>query len=466
MNQRRQFIKTTLGGTAGLIVLPHIFPGSLFAASAPNKRIQVGQIGCGRMGTGDMEALLKESLARVVAVCDLDSKRAAHAKTIVEEFYKKKGESSVKVKAYSNYHEMLANSEIDAVVNSTPDHWHGLVGVAAAIAGKHVYGQKPLAYNIAEGIALRKAVAAKKVIFQTGSQQRSESPFPAFRSAIEAVLNGRVGKLKTIKIGIGIDKPSGKKPAPMPVPANFDYETWLGSAPQQEYMEGRCHPQDSFDGRPGWITTEDFGLGMITNWGAHHLDIAHLAMGQQLGGPMTVDSKAQFMKDDVWNVHTKYHVEMLYPNDVHVTLDDQFENGLTLEGEEGWIFCTRGAAKVTASDPNTPAGAKGPLRASDPKLLSPLGSDAIRLPKSGNHYRNWLESIVANTAPMAPVDQASRSLNACATAWISMKLGRKLNWDAAKEAFVNDDEANAMRSRTPRKPEFDIQAILKAGGIS
>lgn len=465
MNHRRQFLKTTLGGTAGLISLPHIFSGSLFAADSPNKRIQVGQIGCGRMGLADMGSILEEKLARVVAVCDLDSKRAAHAKQEVEDFYKKQGESAVQVKVYSDYREMLANAEIDAVVDSTPDHWHGLIGVASAIAGKHIYGQKPLAYNIAEGIAVRKAVQAKKVIFQTGSQQRSESPYPAFRSAIQAVLNGRVGKLKTIKIGIGIDKPSGKKPEAMPVPANFDYDTWLGSAPQQDYMERRCHPQNSFDGRPGWITTEDFGLGMITNWGAHHLDIAHLAMGQQLGGPLTVDAKAQFMMDDVWTVHTKYHVEMLYPNDVQVILDDQFENGLMLEGDEGWIFCTRGAAKVTKSDPNAPADAKGPLRASDPKLLSPLGTEAIRLQKSENHYKNWLESIVANKQPMAPVDQASCSLNACAAAWVSMKLGRKLKWDAAKEAFVNDDEANAMRSRSPRKAEYDIQAMLKSGGI-
>lgn len=465
MNHRRHFLKTTLGGTAGLIALPNIFSGSLLAADSPNKRIQVAQIGCGRMGTGDMESILAEKLARVVAVCDLDRKRAAYAKKVVEDFYKKNGEAAVEVKVYSDYHELLANSEIDAVVNSTPDHWHGLVGVAAAIAGKHVYGQKPLAYNIAEGIALRKAVRAKKVIFQTGSQQRSESPYPAFRSAVEAVLNGRVGKLKTIQIGIGMDKPSGKKPAAMPVPANFDYETWLGSAPQQDYMEGRCHPQNSFDGRPGWITTEDFGLGMITNWGAHHLDIAHLAMAQELGGPLTVNAKAKFMHDDVWTVHTKYHVEMLYPNDVQVILDDQFENGLKLEGDEGWIFCTRGGAKVTASDPNAPAEGKSSLRASDPKLVSPLGTEAIRLQKSANHYRNWLESIIANREPMAPVDQASCSLNACAVAWISMKLGRELNWDAAKEAFVNDDEANAMRSRTPRKPEYDIQALLKSGGI-
>lgn len=465
MIRRRHFLGTAFGSTAGLLVMPNLFSGSLFAADSPNKRIQIAQIGCGRMGIADMQSLLSEKLARVVAVCDIDSKRAAHAKTVVENFYKKKGEAAVEVKVYSDYHELLANSEIDAVVNSTPDHWHGLVGVAAAIAGKHVYGQKPLAYDIAEGAALCKAVRAKKVIFQTGSQQRSESPFPAFRSAIEAVRNGRVGKLQSIRIGIGIDKVSGKKPAAMPVPENFDYLAWLGPAPQQDYMEGRCHPQQSYDGRPGWITTEDFGLGMITNWGAHHLDIAHLAMGQQLGGPLSVEAKADFMHDDVWTVHTKYHVEMLYPNEVSVTLDNNFENGLTLEGDEGWIFCARGEAKVTASDPNATGQAKSALRASDPKLLAPLGTEAERLPESANQYRNWLESIVANRDPIAPVDQAACSLNACAVAWISMKLGRKVQWDAAKSAFINDDEANAMRKRAPRKPEYDVATLLRDAKI-
>ena len=465
MTPRRHFLKTTLGGTAGLIALPNIFSGSLFAADSPNKRIQVAQIGCGRMGLADMGAILSEKLARVVAVCDLDSNRAAHAKSLVEEFYKKQGETSIEVKVYSNHLELLANPEIDAVVNSTPDHWHGLVGVAAAIAGKHIYSQKPLTYNIAESIALRTAVRSKKVILQTGSQQRSESPFPAFRKAIDAVQNGRVGKLKTIHIGVGLDKVSGKRPAPMPVPTTFNYDRWLGSAPQQEYMEGHCHSQNSFDARPGWITTEDFGLGMITNWGAHHIDIAHLAMGQELGGPSTINAKAAFMKDDVWTVHSTYHIEMLYPNDVQVFMDNSYENGLKFEGEEGWIFCTRSDAKVTASDPNQSADGKTALRASDPKLLSPLGADAKRLPKSANHYRNWLESIVANKDPIAPVDQAARSLQACAAAWIGMKLDRKLTWDVATESFPGDAEANALRSRAPRKPEYDIQALLKSGGV-
>ncbi|MEO8613942.1 MAG: Gfo/Idh/MocA family oxidoreductase [Luteolibacter sp.] len=464
MNHRRQFIKT-LGGTAGLIALPNIFTGSLFAATSPNKRIQVAQIGCGRMGLDDMDNVLKVPMARVVAVCDLDSKRAAEGKRRIEGFYKKKGETTVEVKVYSDYRELLANQEIDAVVVSTPDHWHGLVAVEAAIAGKHIYCQKPLTYNIAEAIALRTVVKAKKVILQVGSQQRSEHPFSAFRPASEAVLNGRIGKLKTIKIGIGLDKASGKAPAAMPVPANFNYERWLGPAPQQDYMEGRCHPQNSFSGRPGWITTEDFGLGMITNWGAHHIDIAQWAMGQELGGPSMIDARADFMSNDLWTVHRHYHVEMLYPNDVRVILDDKFETGLRFEGEEGWVFCTRGAAKVTASDGNAPNEGKSPLQASSANLLSPLGSDAKRWPASKEHKFNWIESIIANREPIAPVDQAARSLETCAAAWIGMKLGRKLTWDVSTEAFVGDDEANALRSRKPRSLDYDINAVMKKAGI-
>jgi myo-inositol 2-dehydrogenase/D-chiro-inositol 1-dehydrogenase len=465
MNHRRHFLKTALGGTAGLIAAPRLLSTSLFGANSPNKRIQVAQIGCGRMGLEDMAGVLNVPQARVVAVCELDSIRATEAKNRVEKHYKEKGEAAVDVKIYSDYQELLANPEIDAVVVSTPDHWHGLMAVEAAIAGKHIYCQKPLTYNIAEAIALRSAVQARKVILQTGSQQRSASPFSAFRTASEAVLNGRLGKLKTVKIGIGLDKPSGKKPAAMPVPQNFNFDKWLGPAPQQDYMEMRCHPQNSFTGRPGWITTEDFGLGMITNWGAHHLDIAQWAMGQQLGGPLSVDAKATFMTDDIWTVHHTYHVEMLFPNEVQVILDDKFENGLKFEGEEGWIFCTRGAAKVTASDPNAPAGADSALRASKGNLLSALDKDATRWPSSKNHYANWIESILSNSQPIAPVDQATRSLETCCAAWIGMKLGRKLNWDVKTESFVNDAEANALCSRKPRSAEYDIDAILKKAGI-
>jgi len=465
---RRSFLKAAIGSGVGLAIFPSIIPVRLLGADAPGKKINVAQIGCGRMGRADLGDVLKQSPARVVAVCDLDSKRLAAGKKLAEDFYAERGESGVNVKTFHDYHDVLASPDIDAVVVTVPDHSHALVAIEAAIAGKHIYVQKPVTYSIAEAIALRKVVEAKKIILQTGSQQRSERPWGSFRKASEAVRNGRIGQLKTIKIGVGLDKASGKKPAAMAVPENLDYERWLGSAPEQSYMEHRVHPQNSLEGRPGWMTTEDFGLGMITNWGAHHMDIAQWAMGQELGGPLTVDAHAEFMTNDVWTVHTAYHVEMLYPKHVQLILDNTFETGLRFEGDEGWVFCTRGEEKVTASDPNSPASHEvlPPLRASDPKILSPLDGSAVRWMPSKSHHGNWLESIVANRQPIAPIQQSARSLEACAAAWISMKLKRKLAWDAAKEMFVGDHEANALRGRKARKPEFDFELVMKRAGIA
>ena len=462
---RRSFLQSATTASAGILALPSLLTGCHSARSFANRRIQVAHIGCGRMGRGDMGGIIEHPLARVVAVCDLDSIRAAAGQSLAVNHYKKQGERDVTVKVYHDYRELLARPDIDAVVVSTPDHWHAQIAIEAALAGKHLYVQKPVTYNIAESIALRKAVQAKKVILQTGSQQRSENPYAAFRPASEAVRNGRLGQLKTIKIGVGLDSPSGKPPAPMTVPQNLDYERWLGSAPEQPYMEMRGHPQ-SDTSRPGWITTEDFGLGMITNWGAHHIDIAQWAMGQELGGPKTIEAEADFMTNDVWTVHHHYHLEMLYPGGVQVILDDKFENGLHFEGSEGWIFCKRSAVKVTASDPNVASEKNAPLRSSDPKLLSPLDTRATRWMPSPNHYLNWLECIAANRQPIAPIEQSARSLQACATAWIGMKLKRKLTWDAVAESFVGDDEANALRSRQPRKSEFDYRVAMKKAGLA
>jgi myo-inositol 2-dehydrogenase / D-chiro-inositol 1-dehydrogenase len=466
---RRRFLKSTIRGSLGLVLLPGVVTRSLFASPAPNQKIQIAQIGCGRMGCSDMEDVMAHSLARIVAVCDLDARRAAAARGKAVAWYKRQGEGDVNVQVYRDYREVLARPDIDAVIVSTPDHWHAPVAVAAALARKHLYVQKPVTYDIAEAIALRTAVQARKVILQTGSQQRSEKPFFAFRPASEAVRNGRIGGLKTIRIGLGLDQPSGKGAAPEPVPAQLDFERWLGPAPDQPYMEGRVHPQASL-GRPGWITTEDFGLGMITNWGAHHVDIAQWAMGLELGGPTTIEATADFMTDDLWTVHHHYHVEMLYGNGVRVILDNNFENGLHFEGSEGWVFCARGAEKVTSSDGNAREKtdpARGPLRASDARILSPLGSrETVRWPASANHYLNWLESIAANRQPIAPIEQSTRSLEACAAAWIGMKLKRKLTWDPLREVFVGDDAANALRSRQPRKPEYDINVMMKKAGLT
>lgn len=465
---RRSFLKAAVRGGVGLAVLPNIIPARLLGANAPGKKINVAQIGCGRMGRSDMGNVMNESLARVVAVCDLDSRRLAAGKKMVEDYYTQQGESGVSVKTFRDYHDVLADKDIDAVVVTVPDHSHARLAIDAAIAGKHIYVQKPVTYNIVEAIGLRRAVEGTKIILQTGSQQRSEKPWHSFRAASEAVRNGRIGQLKVVRIGIGLDKPSGHAPAPMPVPENLDYEHWLGSAPEQPYMELHVHPQKSLEGRPGWITTEDFGLGMITNWGAHHMDIAQWAMGQELGGPQTVEAHAEFMHNDCWTVHTTYHVEMMYPKNVKVILDSRFENGIRFEGDEGWVFCARSEEKVTASDPTAPASRDAllPLRASSKKILDPLGSDAVVWMPSRTHHGNWLESIVANRQPVAPIQQSARSLETCAAAWISMKLGRKLTWDAATEMFVNDDAANAMRGRKARKPEYDFELALKKAGIA
>jgi predicted dehydrogenase len=468
-NSRRDFLKKSLLTGVGIIALPEIVKQSSFGQTSQNKLIQFAQIGCGREGTVDYIGTMRHTdLCRMVAVCDLDSRRADIAKKTVEDFYKNKGETNVDVKAYHDFHEVLSRKDIDAVIVSVPDHQHAFVAIQAVLAGKDVYVQKPLTYSISEAIALRSAVKAKKRILQTGSQQRSEKPWNTFRIASEAVRNGRIGKIQTVKIGIGIDKPKGVKPQLQTPPTTFDYDRWLGAAPEQPYMELRCHPQDNIEGRPGWITTEDFGLGMITNWGAHHMDIAHWAMGMELSGPLTVEAKADFMKDDVWTVHTTYHVEMMYPGNIKVIMDNSFKNGIQFDGSDGTVFCARGSERVTASDPvNTSDNKKGPLWGSNDKILYPrVGPEGKIWMPSADHYRNWLESIISRKDPIAPVDQSSRSLEACAIAWIGMKLNRKLSWDAKKEKFIGDKEANAMLARKARKAEYDIALLMKKAGLS
>ncbi len=470
ISSRRRFIKTSLAGSAGLM-LPGFIPRTyLFGAQTPPSRlIRVAQIGCGRMGTEDMQSTMKHDLCRMVAVCDLDSKRLESARSKAEQYYKGKGENRVEVTAYRDYHEVLARSDIDAVIVTPPDHWHALVAVEAVLAGKDAYVQKPITYDIAEAIALRTAVRAKGRILQTGSQQRSANPWNTFRIATEAVRNGRIGRVKVVRIGIGQDQPKGKAPQSQPVPPNLDYDTWLGPAPQQPYMEDRVHPQDGL-GRPGWITTEDFGLGMITNWGAHHVDIAQWGMGMELDGPTSIEATAQFMTGDVWTVHHTYHVDMTYPNGVLVVMDHTYPNGVRFEGTDGWVFCARGSAQVTASDPGAAAQQsqqRKSLDASDAAILrAPYGPGATRWPASEDHYLNWLEAMVRRKDPIAPVDQAASSLIACAAAWIGMKLKRKLRWDPKREQFVGDAEANALCARKPRSAAYDISRVMKNAGLS
>src|SRR3984893_4756012 len=264
---RRKFLRAA-GVTAAAAGFPAIVPSSVFGQYAPSKRINVGAIGTGRISrVHDLPGILQYNDARIVAVCDLDAHRVADGKKFVEDYYaKKSGKAYEGVKTYGNYHELLANPDIDAVVISTPDHWHAIIGIDAVRAGKDVYLQKPASLTIAEGRALSNAVQESGRILQIGSQQRSTVQF---RYAAELVRNGRIGDLQRVEVGLPGDPPGGDK-TPMPVPAGFNYDMWLGETPSVFYTVDRVHPPQGY-GRPGWLRCRQFGAGMITGWGGQHI---------------------------------------------------------------------------------------------------------------------------------------------------------------------------------------------------
>lgn len=442
---RREFARLAVGTSAALAG-PLVLPARLFGAGAPSNRIRVGQIGCGRIArVHDMPAVLASGLADIVAVCDVDAKRTGEGKTLAEKLYRDASRTLPVVGVHHDYRELLARTDVDAVVISTPDHWHAAAAIAAVNAGKDVYLQKPFTMTHAEGVALRDAVGSSGRVLQVGSQQRSSSQF---RRACELVRSGRVGRLRRIEIGLPIDPTKTDDPE-QPVPANLDYDRWLGSTPLVYYTEQRVHPQGDY-GRPGWLRNESYCLGMITGWGSHHFDIAHWAMDVELGGPSRIEGRAEFPANSIWNVHGAYDVELDYPGEVRVRASDTLPNGLRFIGDEGWIWVTR-EGQTTSSDPANPGRAMPPLDASAPKLLDPAGVK-VELPRSEEHHRNWLESVRSRRAPIAPAPVAHGSNTACIVAWIAMKLGRPLTWDARQERFVGDQQANAMLSRAERAP--------------
>jgi predicted dehydrogenase len=371
------------------------------------------------------------------------------AKTLVNDHYSKQaGKPYDGVKTYGQYRELLANKDVDAVVISTPDHWHALIAMDAVRAGKDVYLQKPASLTISEGRQMADVIAKKKAIFQMGSQQRSS---PQFRYAAELVRNGRIGELKTVEIGLPGD-PAGDDEPEMPVPKNLNYEMWLGSTPLVYYTEKRVHPHVGYD-RPGWLRCEQFGAGMITGWGAHHIDSAHWGMGTEFTGPLEIWGTAEFPKKGLWDVHGPFRTEALYADGVHMIVSGDFPNGIKFIGTEGWIFVSRGNETVTASDPVAKLEDPQALAASDPKIItSKIGADEIHLYESKDHHGNWLDCIRTRQQTIAPVEVAHRACSACLLHHIAMKTKRKLFWDPQKERFHNDDEANAMLSRPQRPP--------------
>ena len=453
---RRQFLKLT-GASAAAIGFPTIIPSRVLGAAAPSKLIQIGQIGCGRIATDmDMPGVLKHpNLARIVAVADFDSRRAELARRKIEQSYEKSVSQKAEVKTYADYREVIARPDIDAVMISTPDHWHAQPVVEAALAGKDIYVQKPLSMTIAEGRLVSDVVREQKRVLQIGSQQRSTAQF---HRACELVRNGVIGRLRAVQIGLPID-PAGGNAEERPVPATLNYDAWLGRTPRVPYTEDRVHPQSDdpkkLFGRPGWLRLNAYTCGMITGWGSHHVDISHWGMGTEYTGPIAVDAKAEWPgPDSLWDVHGKYSVKLTYANGVITTISDELPNGVRFEGEDGWIWVTRGAANSAKS-----------LNASDPKLLAvPEAELKTKLHRSPgwDHHLDWLEAIRARKEATTNAETGHRSCSACMVSWIGMKLGRPLKWDPEKEHF-NDDEANRMLHRAEREPYGAFHAAKKAG---
>ncbi|GAB6122954.1 Gfo/Idh/MocA family protein [Dysgonomonas termitidis] len=448
---RRDFIKRAAALGASSFIIPTIIPASVLGKDAPSNKINVGAIGIGRISRGhDLPGIWKYDFAKVMAACDVDSVRLEQGKTLINNYYSKKtGKTYDGVATYENYLDMLNNKDIDAVVISTPDHWHAKQAIDAVYAGKDVYLQKPASLTIEEGRLMSDAVNRTGRIFQIGSQQRS---WKQFRDAVEFVRNGRIGDLVSCEVRLPGD-PAGGKIIEMPVPKQLNYDLWIGPTPYVYYTEDRVHPSSGY-GRPGWLRCEQFGAGMITGWGTHHFDIVHWAMNLEHSGPVEISGKATFPTSGLWDVHGNFETELLYPNGVKVygltENNTDKPNGILFKGTKGWIFVSRGEQQITSSDPTSPTQKAKTIDASDPKILSPLGVGDWRAPESKDHHGNWLEAVKNRTQPIAPAEVAHRSCTACLLQHIAMKLQRKLYWDPIRERFRNDDKANSMIARSQR----------------
>ena len=460
---RRDFLRGTVASGAAL-AFPSIVPSSVFGANAPSNTINVAQIGCGRIGLSmDVPGFLRASGARIAAVCDLDSRRLGFMRAFVAKRQKEK--SAGAIFAARDFHEVLSRPDIDAVSISTPDHWHAQIAIEAAFAGKHVYMQKPASLTIREGRLFADSIKETGRTFLLGSQQRS---WEQFQKACAFVREGRLGKILRIEVGLPGD-PAGGSAKEMPVPSCLDYDFWLGSTPKVFYTEDRVHSQGAnikkaISSRPGWLRCEQFGAGMITGWGSHHLDIVHWAMGWEAIGPKYIEGKGQFHTGGLWDVHGDYDITLVYPDGTPVRVWNKFPNGVRFVGEKGWIFTSRGAAKVSASDPVAAGKPLKSLDASDPALIAGEPAAALypHLKKGpGHHHQNLIDAIKGGYDSVVPAETAHRSCSACLLSWIGMKLGRKLEWDWKKEQFVNDAEANAMLEREERAPYGAKRAYMR-----
>lgn len=414
---RRSFLASS-AAAASAIAVPYFVPASAFGA---NERVITGHIGVGGQGRGNLGKFMGKSIVQAAAVCDVDSGNAAKAERAVKGKY---GKCDV----FGDYRKMLERSDIDAIVISTPDHWHALTTIHSCQAGKDVYCEKPLTLTIAQGRLMVNAARKHERIVQTGSQQRSDA---RFRKACELVRNGYIGKLEQVLVGIpGPNHPGEPVPDSDP-PAELDYDMWLGPAPFKPYNKKRVHYNFRF--------FRDYSGGQLTNFGAHHIDIAQWGIGTDDSGPVSVEGTATYHEKGWHEVTQTCRITHTYANGVEMVVGQSQKDipgGATFIGSKGRIFVTRGRLTSTP----------------DEIAKQELSSDDVRLYVSNDHVGNFLDCIKSRELPICDVEIGHRSATICHLSNHAVDLGRKLHWDPKNEAFVDDEAANALLDRPYRKP--------------
>lgn len=413
---RRRFIQSSAGALALPIIADQL--SAQEAKKSANDKINLGFIGVGMMGRGHLGSFLGMRDVQVVAICDVHKERREDA---LARAAKKYGDAKVCTE-YTDFRKLLDHKGLDAVVIATPDHWHMIPCILAARAKKDIYCEKPLTHNIAEGRRIVQEVEKNKVVFQTGSQQRSEFN-NHFRKAVELVRNGYVGKIETVRIGVG----TPNKPCDLPVqptPEGTDWDTWLGPAPERGYSDVLC-PKGIHNHFPAWRNYREYAGGGLADMGAHHFDIAQWALDMDGSGPVEIippdDPKAQSGLKFVY----ANGVEMIHGGNI----DCEFI------GDKGTIKAGRG---YLTSDPADVA-------------KSMIGEKEFHVYPSNNHRRNWIECIRSRKTTICTAEIGHRSATICHLGNIGYQLRRKLKWDPAMEVFVDDKEANALTTREPRE---------------
>ncbi len=424
-SQRRRFLKSA----AATVTAPFILPSRLWAQETkPNSKMGVGFIGMGKMNGGHLGNMLNRDDVKVLAVAEVHGFRRDEAKARVDQKY---GNSDCA--AYNDYRELLARPDIDAVFVATPDHWHAIVGIDAANAKKHIYGEKPLTHNITEALKLTAAVRENKVTFQTGSQQRSSSEF---RVAAELVQNGVIGKLQTITTSFGDPAGFNKYPE-QPMPDGLDWDRWCGPGPLVPYSEELCE-RGSSQRFPNWRMTREFGGGMITDWGAHHIDIAQWALGVDDSGPVEVRAPADHEK-------AKRGAQLVYANGVVLTHQDGF--GVSFYGSDGEVHVNRGKIKVVLGgqvkyyydSKDEEVKKKTTLLREVTMAKNDLLKDAkIKLYETkGSHFDDFFKAVHEGTRPICDVAVGATTVISCHLMNMGYWYGANIKWDPVKREFLS-----------------------------